>query len=137
MTMENIPNLMTAVMHSRSLAIQPGPGALKDISDTAKICWLQAYSRTFSPVSAGIQKTLVLKKHALSKPSKSKLAKSLVQRSITLGTLTPKFTVLEINAAKTQNRRLEPQENYRASLSTALCRRERSGGRRVNQAYQL
>lgn len=63
MTMENIPNLMTAVMHSRSLAIQPGPGALKDISDTAKICWLQAYSRTFSPVSAGIQKTLVKKKH--------------------------------------------------------------------------
>lgn len=62
MTMENIPNLMTAVMHSKSLAIQPGPGALKDISDTAKICWLQAYSRTFSPVSTGIQKALVKKK---------------------------------------------------------------------------
>lgn len=93
--------------------------------------------KNIQPCLCGYSENPGLKKHALSKPCKSKLAKSLVQRSITLGTLTPKFTVLEINAAKTQNRRLEPQENYRASLSTALCHRERSGGRRVNEAYQL
>lgn len=64
--------------------------------------------------------------------AKSKLAKSLVQRSITLGTLTPKFTVLETNAAKTQNHRLEPPRKLpRFPLHRPLLQGEAEAGERT------
>lgn len=57
--------------------------------------------------------------------AKTKLVKSLVQRSITLATLTPKFMVLGTNAAKSQNHRLEPQET--TTLPSAAGREAEAG----------
>lgn len=112
MTRGNIPTLRTAVMHSRFLAVTARTWSTKRrflIQLKYVSCKLVTQERS-ALCLCGYSENPSFKKNELSKPCKTKLVKSLVQRSITLATLTPKFMVLGTNAAKDQNHSLKPQE---------------------------